>query len=93
MEIKQIEEGQRGYFIALDNETEAGRITYTFAGGTKIILDHTEVNDAYRGQSIGKKILMGIVNYAREKHIKILPLCPFAKSVFDRTPEIGDVLF
>jgi uncharacterized protein len=93
MEIKQIEEGQHGYFIALDNETEAGRITYTFAGGTKIILDHTEVNDTYRGQSIGKNILMEIVNYSRQKQIKILPLCPFTKSVFDKTPDIGDVLF
>lgn len=93
MEIKQIEEGQRGYFIALDNETEAGRITYTFAGGTKIILEHTEVSDAYRGESIGKKILMEIVNYSRQKQIKILPLCPFTKSVFDKTPDIGDVLF
>jgi predicted GNAT family acetyltransferase len=32
------------------------------------------------------------VDYAREKHIKIIPLCPFAKSVFDRTPEFRDVL-
>ncbi len=27
-----------------------------------------------------------------EKHIKILPLCPFAKSVFDKVSEFNDVL-
>ena len=32
------------------------------------------------------------VEFAREKGIKILPLCPFAKSVFDKTPEFRDVL-
>jgi predicted GNAT family acetyltransferase len=33
------------------------------------------------------------IEMAREKHIKILPLCPFAKRVFDKTEEYKDVLF
>jgi len=82
----------KGFFGAYDVEKEAGRISYTFAGETKMILDHTEVNDAYRGQSIGKKILMEVVRFARENKIKIIPLCPFAKSIFDKTKEIRDVL-
>ncbi|HCY75383.1 MAG TPA: GNAT family N-acetyltransferase [Ignavibacteriales bacterium] len=92
MEIKQIESVTKGYFAALDNETEAGRMSYTFAGETKMILDHTEVSDEYRGQNIGKRILMEVVNYARENKIKIIPLCPFAKSVFNKIEEIRDVL-
>jgi uncharacterized protein len=33
------------------------------------------------------------VEYARANHIKILPLCPFAKSVFDKKgAEFADVL-
>jgi len=32
------------------------------------------------------------VDYARTNGWKILPLCPFAKSVFDKTPEYADVL-
>ena len=35
---------------------------------------------------------MHIVKFARENNIKIIPLCPFAKSVFDRTESIRDVL-
>lgn len=77
----------------MDQDIEAGRITYTYAGETKIIIDHTDVSDEYRGQSIGKKIVLEIVDFARTNHIKILPLCPFAKSVFDKSPEIKDVLF
>lgn len=57
-----------------------------------MILDHTEVDDAYRGKSIGKKILMFTVEFARENNIKIIPLCPFAKSVFDKIDDIRDVL-
>lgn len=53
--IKQIDSGTKGYFGAFDGDKEAGRISYTTAGETKMIIDHTEVDDAYRGQSIGKK--------------------------------------
>ena len=92
IEIKQIDQGTKGYFVASDSEHEAGRITYTFAGNSKIIIDHTEVNDAYRGQNIGKRILMEIVEYARENKIKIIPLCPFAKAIFEKVESIRDVL-
>lgn len=92
IELKQIDQGQKGYFTALDDGKESGRMSYSFAGGSKIIIDHTEVNDAYRGQNIGKRILSEIVAYARLNNIKIIPLCPFAKSVFERTESIRDVL-
>ena len=92
IEIKQIESGAKGYFAVFDGDKEAGRMSYTFAGETKMIIDHTEVSDEYRGQNIGKRILMEVVKFARENKIKIIPLCPFAKSVFDRLEEIRDVL-
>jgi uncharacterized protein len=92
IEIKQIKEGTKGRFSAMDGDKTAGSIYYTFVGNTRMILDHTEVDDAYHGQSIGKKILMFIVKFARENKIKIIPLCPFAKSVFDKTESIRDVL-
>jgi predicted GNAT family acetyltransferase len=92
IEIKQIKDDTKGRFSAMDEGKQAGAIFYTSAGETKMILDHTEVNDAYRGQSISKKILMYIVEFARENNIKIIPLCPYAKSVFDKTESIRDVL-
>ena len=92
IEIKQIEWGTKGFFGAFDGDKEAGRISYTYAGDTRMILDHTEVNDAYRGQNIGKRILMHIVEFARQNKIKIIPLCPFAKSVFNKIEAIRDVL-
>lgn len=93
IEIKQITAGTKGYFAAFDGEIEAGRMSYTMVGKSLMIIDHTEVSDEYRGQNIGKRILMELVNYARETNIKIIPLCPFAKSVFERTEEIRDVIY
>lgn len=68
-------------------------MTYTWAGPTKFIIDHTDVNPDFKGKGIGKQMLMKAVEYARANQLKIMPLCPFAKSVFDKDPEIGDVLF
>jgi predicted GNAT family acetyltransferase len=92
IEIKQIESGTKGFFGAFDGDKEAGRMSYTFAGSSKMIIDHTEVSDLYKGQNIGKRILMELVKYARENKIKVIPLCPFAKSVFNKVEEIRDVL-
>lgn len=93
MEIKRDDNGRKGQFTALSDGKEAGAMTYTWAGAHKFIIDHTEVNPEFSGQGVGKKLLMAAVEYAREKGVKILPLCPFAKSVFDKTPAIQDLLF
>jgi uncharacterized protein len=85
-------EGSKGYFyIEVDGKREA-LMTFVFAGEDKIIIDHTEVNPGNNGKGFGKMMVLKAVEFARDKNIKILPLCPFAKSVFDKTPEIRDVL-
>jgi len=82
----------RGFFhIDINGKTEA-KMTFVFAGSDKIIIDHTEVNEGNNGKGFGKKMVAKAVEYAREKGIKIIPLCPFAKKVFDKTPEFRDVL-
>jgi uncharacterized protein len=67
-------------------------MTYSKAGADRIIIDHTEVGDELRGQGAGKQMVEKAVAYAREKKISIIPLCPFARSVFDKNPELRDVL-
>ena len=93
MEIKQINDTKRGYFEAIEEGKEAGKMTYTWAGDSKFIIDHTEVSPDFNGKGVGKKLVMAAVEYARTNNLKIIPLCPFAKSVFDKVEEIHDVLF
>ena len=93
MEINQVNNEKNGYFEAIENNVQAGKMSYVWAGETKIIIDHTEVNPEFSGKGIGKQLLMAVVQSARENKIKILPLCPFAKSVFDKDETIRDVLF
>ncbi|RZJ53249.1 MAG: N-acetyltransferase [Flavobacterium sp.] len=92
MEIQQINDTKKGYFEAVEDGKQAGQMTYTWAGDSQFIIDHTEVSDDFAGKGVGKKLLMATVEFARENNVKIIPLCPFAKSVFDKVEDIRDVL-
>lgn len=92
MEIQQINRETKGVFQAIEDGQEAGAMTYSWAGADKMIIDHTEVNPEFKGRQVGNQLLMAVVEYARANNIKIIPLCPFAKSVFDKKEEIRDVL-
>jgi uncharacterized protein len=64
---------------------------YTTAG-SRVILDHTDVGEALRGTGAGRQLVEAAVLWARGANVKLIALCPFAKSVFDKTPEFRDVL-
>ncbi|GAA3509701.1 GNAT family N-acetyltransferase [Aquimarina addita] len=92
MEITLKELNNKGYAIAKDDGNKMGMMTYSTPGKDFIIIDHTEVEEAGKGKGIGKLLLYKIVEMARDKNIKILPLCPFAKAMFKKIEEIRDVL-
>ena len=92
LEIKHKDDGKKGEFYIGEEGHRLAEMAYTWAGEDKFIIDHTTVNDELRGQGVGHKLLDREVNLAREKNVKIIPLCPYAKSVFDKDPSIHDVL-
>lgn len=87
----KINDKKGSFFIEIEGKQEA-EMTFVFAGEDKIIIDHTGVNPGNEGKGLGKQLVAQAVTYARENSIKIIPLCPFAKKVFDKTPEFRDVL-
>lgn len=81
----------RRYYINWNNQM-AAEMTYSKAGDGMIIIDHTFVDDQYRGEGLGKLLVYQAVEDARINNIKIIPLCPFAKVVFKKDSTIKDVL-
>ena len=69
----------------------AAEMVYTMTGN-KMIIEHTEVDDSLSGKGVGKQLVQTAVEYARTHNLKIVPLCPFAKSVLDKEVEWQDVL-
>jgi len=92
MEILQKDDGKNGMFYVEQDNTVLAEMVYVWAGTDKIVIDHTDVSDVLAGKGVGKQMLTKAVEFAREKGLKIIPLCPFAKSVFARVKEFSDVL-
>jgi uncharacterized protein len=92
MKIKHSETDSKGLFEAFENDAIAGNMSYSKAGEKLIIIDHTEVNPEFKGKLVGYQLLIAAIEYARLNQLKIIPLCPFAKSVFDKKTELRDVL-
>jgi len=86
------DDGTKGAFYIEESGRQVAELTYVLAGSGRLIIDHTTVDDALRGMGAGRELVSAAVALAREKGVRILPLCPFAKSVFQRAPEFRDVL-
>ena len=91
MDITHERQGHRGAFVVLRGRERLAQMTYTVAG-SRVIIDHTQVDDALRGTGTGAKLVAAAVEWARAEKASLLPLCPFARSVFDKTPAYADVL-
>lgn len=90
-DIRQEHAGHRGAFFIERNGERLAQMSYTVAG-SRVIIDHTDVDDRLRGTGAGKKLVQAAVEWARKENAKLMPLCPFARSVFDKTPAWADVL-
>lgn len=92
MEIHQKDNGIDGKFYILVDGKEEAEMTYEWTDADRIAILHTGVNESLKGMGAGKQLVVKAVEFAREKGIRILPLCPFAKSVFDKVESLRDVL-
>jgi len=92
MEIQRTDDGKKGKFFVEKDGKEVAEMTYTMAGETRMIIDHTGVDDSMRGTGAGKQLVKAGVEFARENELIVLPLCPFAKAIIDKIPEYQDVL-
>lgn len=92
IQVTQTNSEKNGSFEASVDGKKAGLMTYTWAGEDRFIIDHTEVEDEFGGQGVGKEMLVKAVDFAREKGVKIIPLCPFAKATFQKNEDLQDVL-
>jgi predicted GNAT family acetyltransferase len=65
---------------------------YTFKGDGIIVIEHTVVNPGNEGKGLGKQLVNAAVDFARKNNYKILPLCPYAKVVLEKSESYADVL-
>lgn len=86
--------GNHGLFYVPGEEGEGplAELVYAVTEDGKMILEHTEVDEELRGQNIGFEMVNAAVAHARQYDMKVVPVCPFAKAIFDKKPDFEDVL-
>lgn len=90
--IQQTEEMGKGkFFVTLENE-ELAFLEYSNVKGKVLTLKHTDVSDKLRGKGAGKQLIESAVAFAREQNLKVIPMCPYAKTIFTKNQHLRDVL-
>lgn len=90
--IKHSQTAKGGAFYYEKDGKKLAEMVYLNSGDHLMVIEHTDVDSSLQGQGIGTKLLENLVSYVRENHIRVIPLCPFARATFEKTPEWQDVL-
>ncbi|KQT65766.1 MULTISPECIES: GNAT family N-acetyltransferase [unclassified Aureimonas] len=90
-EIAFSETPTKGVYTLTEPGGAVAELAFSKAGASMIIIEHTEVPDAFRGQGAGRRLVTRAVEDARAAGKKIMPLCPFARAEFGKHPEWADV--
>ena len=88
--IKIVYEEHNLRTAAYDGDKLAGQCTYVVRDGLWE-LEHTIVDPAYGGQGIAGKLVQELAAQARERGIKIVPVCSYALKTFETNAEYADV--
>jgi uncharacterized protein len=82
-------EAQR-YELTLEGQP-IGFVTYRMAPGV-IALLHAEVDPAHERQGWGSRLVAGTLDDARQRGLKVRPVCPFVVACIERHPQYRDLL-
>ena len=91
--ITHSESKSRGRYEArVEGREGSGELTYSRLSPTKIIADHTGVDDSLRGTGVARALIERLVADARRDGIRIVPQCSYVLAQFQRNPDWSDVM-
>lgn len=77
-------------------EIDLGDGTFAFADYNlltgKIMFTHTEVPEAHEGKGLGTALIRAGLSSARERGLKVIPICPFFAVYMQKHAEEHDLL-
>lgn len=81
-----------GIFKAIRDGIQVGEMTYFWENPKTMAIDHTGVAPAARGGGVGRAMVEKAIDYCRENEYKIIPICPFVRTYFQRHQDEKDIL-
>ncbi len=83
---------ERRYVARVAGFPEPAEMTFSRVNDELIIVDHTGVPDSLAGKGVGKALANHVIEDARARGFKIIPLCPFLAAQVKKHPEWNDVI-
>lgn len=84
MEIKHIQRNDKGAFKLYDGETLAGVLEYEILTSEILSALHTETQPSFEGRGVGTALFRALIDFVKDKDLKINPLCPFVKARLEK---------
>lgn len=91
MQIQHQQKTIGDFYILNERNEKVADMSYVMKNEQVMIIEHTNVDKSLAGQGIGKKLVDAGVQYARSNKLTIIPECPYALAVFEKTPDYADV--
>jgi hypothetical protein len=87
----QHDPSERRFTIAVDDGVAV--LEYrALDGGATLDYHHTFVPPALRGRGVASELTAFALRYARERHLKVVPTCPFVAAYIKRHRELESVV-
>ncbi len=85
MNIQHKQTESNGEFFLLDqNGDKVAELTYFFVDEQTINANHTYVSETLRGQGIADQLYRELVNFVRDKKLKLIPTCSYIVKKWQR---------
>ena len=91
MDLQVVDNPERGQVeIRADGEL-AGFVRYHLHDGVIAFL-HAETDSRFRGHGVAGRLIQSSLDSARERHLAVLPYCPFVRSWITEHPAYADLV-
>lgn len=91
--IKHSDSPSEGRYEArVEGRDGIGKLIYSRVLPTKIIAEHTVVDNSLRGTGVATALVERLVADARDNNVTVVPQCSFVVAQFERHPEWSDVM-
>ena len=90
--IRIVYDAENRQALAYDGDKPIGECQYNIDRTGKWVIMHTGVRHEYNGRGIAKRLVEKIIEAARERGTKIIPVCSYAQRMMSGKEEYRDIL-
>jgi predicted GNAT family acetyltransferase len=91
MDTQVVDVPEKGRFEVRVGDRVVGLASYHVDGST-MTLPHTEVDPSMGGRGIGKALVAGVLDAARDRGLTVLPYCSFVRHYIQQHPDTIDLV-